>query len=148
MIFGRCNLRIRISISISILIHIRMCKPAHISLPHLRLFLLFAPLASPVNSYGADAWVTLISLFMIWTTFSLPYIMCYRWRELSDITTVGSYYGFRLHTITLFAIFILSISSVREISSFIFIELVFEFTSISISPIMSERSERYIYNIL
>ena len=26
--------------------------------------------------------------------FSLPYIVCYRWREFGDITTVGSYYGF------------------------------------------------------
>lgn len=53
--------------------------------------------------------------------FSLPYIVCYRWREFGDITTDGSYYGVRLHTYALFAIL-----CVREISSFIFIELVFE----------------------
>jgi len=55
-------------------------------------------LASPVHSYGANACLTPIYLFMVLVAFSLPYIVCYRWRELSDITTVGSYSGFRLHS--------------------------------------------------
>jgi len=53
-------------------------------------------------------------------------------------------------TAAFFAIFILSISSVREISSCYYgiMLLVFEYTSTTISPIMSERSERFIFNIL
>jgi len=79
-------------------------------------------LASLVHSYGADAWGSLISLFMAWTIFSLPCIVCYRWREFGGITIIGSYYGFIRPLYSPF--FILSISSVREISSSF--KLVFE----------------------
>ena len=62
------------------------------------LFRFALSLASPVYSYGVDACLTPISLFMVWVGFSLPFIVCYRWREFGGITTVGSYSGFRLHT--------------------------------------------------
>jgi len=96
-----------ISFDNSIWIHIRMWKPAHISLLHLRLFLLLsdevACFAGPflrreclglsyIYFYGMD-------------NFSLPYIVCYRWRDLSDITTIGSYYGFIRPLYSLFYVF-------------------------------------------
>jgi len=122
-------------------------------------------LASLVHSYGVDACLTPIYLFMVWVAFSLPYIVCYRWREFGGITTVGSYSGLRLHTMGAMYNIVHSLQPSSPFLSFLFhlferfhhdimilcfygiILLVFEYTSTTISPIMSERSERFIYNI-
>jgi len=84
-----------------------MWKPAHISQQHLRLFLLLsdevACFAGPflrreclglsyIYFYGMD-------------NFSLPYIVCYRWREFGGITAVGSYSGFIRPLYSLFYVF-------------------------------------------
>jgi len=71
-----------------------------IHLQHLRLFLLLsdevACFAGPFLRRGCLGLSYLYFYGM--DNFSLPYIVCYRWREFGDITTVGSYSGLRLHT--------------------------------------------------
>jgi len=85
-----------------------MWKPAHISLQHLRPFLLLSDFVACFAGPFLRAWmlgVSLISIFYGMDNFSLPYIVCYRWREFGGITAVGSYSGFIRPLYSLFYVF-------------------------------------------
>jgi len=50
-------------------------------------------LASPVHSYGVSADLTFTHfLYLSYSPYWLSYRFCYRWREIGDISTDGSYY--------------------------------------------------------